>query len=197
VIRSSSTYCEEHRVGPKISIIGAGSAVFSLRLIRDLCLAPGLRGSSVSLMDIDQERLDGVHALCRRYAEEVGAELDLSATTDRRASLDGADFVVVTALAAGHDRLRAGWAVAAEHGYRFGGSLHVMHDEAFWVNFYQYNSSPIRSSPPSPRCPGSIQTSRSSVSATGFTVSTIWPTVSVSTATASPSRSPVSTTTSG
>jgi alpha-galactosidase len=125
-------------VGPKISIIGAGSAVFSLRLIRDLCLAPGLRGSSVSLMDIDQERLDGVHALCRRYAEEVGAELDLSATTDRRASLDGADFVVVTALAAGHDRLRAGWAVAAEHGYRFGGSLHVMHDEAFWVNFYQF-----------------------------------------------------------
>jgi alpha-galactosidase len=125
-------------VGPKISIIGAGSAVFSLRLIRDLCLAPGLHGSSVSLMDIDQARLDGVHALCRRYADEVGAELDLSATTDRRASLDGADFVVVTALAAGHDRLRAGWTVAAEHGYRFGGSLQVMHDEAFWVNFYQY-----------------------------------------------------------
>ena len=69
---------------PKISIIGAGSAVFSLRLIRDLCLAPGLRGSAVSLMDIDQERLDAIHALCRRYAEEVGAELDLSATTDRR-----------------------------------------------------------------------------------------------------------------
>jgi alpha-galactosidase len=125
-------------VGTRISIIGAGSAVFSLRLIRDLCLAPGLRRSSVSLMDIDRGRLDGVHALCRRYADEVGAELDLSATTDRRASLDGADFVVVTALAAGHDRLRAGWEVAAAHGYRFGGSLHVMHDEAFWVNFSQY-----------------------------------------------------------
>jgi hypothetical protein len=34
--------------------------------------------------------------------------------------------------------LREGWAVARELGYRFGGSLHVMHDEAFWINFYQF-----------------------------------------------------------
>ena len=30
-----------------------------------------------------------------------------------------------------------GWEIAARHGYRFGGSLHVMHDEPFWVNAYQ------------------------------------------------------------
>ena len=122
---------------PKITIIGAGSAVFSLGLIRDLCLTPGLQGSTVCLMDIDQERLDAIHALCRRYAEEVGADLNLELTPSRQEALAEANFVVVTALAAGHDRLRAGWAAAEERGYRFGGSLHVMHDEAFWINFYQ------------------------------------------------------------
>jgi alpha-galactosidase len=123
---------------PKISVIGAGSAVFSVRLVRDLCLTAGLAGSTVCLMDVDEGRLDAVAQLCRRYATEVGASLTIEQTTDRRAALDGSDHIVVTALAAGHDRLRAGWEVGAAHGYRFGGSLHVMHDEAFWINFYQY-----------------------------------------------------------
>lgn len=121
----------------KISIIGAGSAVFSLNLIRDLCLTPNLAGSTISFMDINQERLDAAHALCRRYAEEMGIELELEKTTDRRESLQGANFVINTALAAGHHRLREGLTIARRHGYRFGGSYHVMHDEAFWINFYQ------------------------------------------------------------
>ncbi len=88
-------------------------------------------------MDINQERLEAAHALCRRYAEEMGIELELEKTMDRRESLQGANFVINTALAAGHHRLREGLAIARRHGYRFGGSYHVMHDEAFWINFYQ------------------------------------------------------------
>jgi alpha-galactosidase len=122
----------------KISIIGAGSAVFSLSLIRDLCLTPNLNGSIISFMDIDPARLNAAHALCQRYADEMGASLILEKTTDRHASLQGADFVVNAALAAGHHRLRAGWEIARRHGYRMGGSLHIVHDEAFWINFYQY-----------------------------------------------------------
>jgi alpha-galactosidase len=121
----------------KISIIGAGSAVFSLNLIRDLCLTPNLAGSTVSFMDINPERLEAAYTLCKRYAAEMGIELELEKTTDRRESLQGANFVINTALAAGHHRLREGLAIARRHGYRFGGSYHVMHDEAFWINFYQ------------------------------------------------------------
>jgi len=122
----------------KISIIGAGSANFSLSLIRDLCLTPNLRGSTVSFMDINPERLDAAYGLCTRYAAEVGIDLDLRKTTDRRESLDGADFVINTALVVGNWRLQEGYALGAQHGYRFGGSYHIMHDEAFWINFYQY-----------------------------------------------------------
>ncbi len=122
----------------KISIIGAGSAVFSLRLVIDLCLTPNLEGSTISFMDIDEGRLNAIHRLCQRYSEEAGNKLILEKTTDRRESLKGADFVINTALAAGHDRLRAGWEIAQTAGYRMGGSLHVMHDEAFWINYYQF-----------------------------------------------------------
>lgn len=121
----------------KISLIGAGSAIFSLNLIKDICLTPNLQDSTISLMDVNAERLDAAYNLCRRYAEEAGIKLTLEKTTNRRESLKGADFVINTALDGGHDRLRQGWAVAKKHGYRFGGSLHIVHDEAFWVNFYQ------------------------------------------------------------
>jgi alpha-galactosidase len=122
----------------RIVIIGAGSAMFSLSLIRDLCLTPGLAGSTVVFVDVDGERLAAAHELCRRYAAELGVTLSLEQTTDRRAALRGADFVVNTALVAGHRALHDGWAVARRHGYRMGGSLHVVHDEAFWVNFFQF-----------------------------------------------------------
>lgn len=51
--------------GVKISIIGAGSASFSLRLVGDLCKTKGLSGSLVSLMDIDKNRLNAVHTLAK------------------------------------------------------------------------------------------------------------------------------------
>jgi alpha-galactosidase len=89
-------------------------------------------------MDIDEERLDAIHHLCQRYADEVDINLNLEKTTDRRESLKGADFVINTALIAGHDHLREGWDIARRLGYRLGGSLHVFHDEAFWINFYQF-----------------------------------------------------------
>jgi alpha-galactosidase len=125
-------------VDVKISIIGAGSAVFSLNLIKDLCLTPNLQGSTISFMDTNRERLDAVHALCSRYANEMRVKLKLEKTNDRRQSLQGANFIINTALAAGHDKLREGWSIARKHGYRFGGSYHIMHDEAFWINFYQF-----------------------------------------------------------
>ena len=48
---------------PTVAIIGAGSAVFSLGLIRDLCLTERLHGCTVRLMDIDERRLRKVQAV--------------------------------------------------------------------------------------------------------------------------------------
>jgi alpha-galactosidase len=88
-------------------------------------------------MDVDQARLDAVYEICLRYTREIGGQVLFEKTLSREESLMGADFVISTALTAPHERLRAGWAIAKKYGFRFGGSYHVMYDEAFWVNFYQ------------------------------------------------------------
>ena len=123
----------------KISIIGAGSAGFSLQMIRDICLTANLDGSTVSFMDIDPARLDAAYVLCQRYAAELGVHLNLEKTIDRRESLRGADFVINTALSGGgHPRMLEGWNISLRRGYNWGGSFHIMYDEPFYLNYYQF-----------------------------------------------------------
>jgi len=74
----------------EITIVGAGSARFSLDFILDLCATPSLWGGSLTFMDINRERLDLVERLARRYCRETGADYRISATTDRRQALEGA-----------------------------------------------------------------------------------------------------------
>jgi alpha-galactosidase len=84
-------------VAVKVTIIGAGSVVFSLALVKDVCLTEGLAGSHITFMDINAERNNVVHKLAERYAEDLGADLTFSSTLDREESLQDADFVVNTA----------------------------------------------------------------------------------------------------
>lgn len=101
----------------KITVIGAGSAVFSLRLIHDMLLTPGLAGSTICFMDIDEERLALVHRLATRYVDELGVDLRFTRSIDRASALADADFVINTALVGGHVAEHAEWRLAEEHGY--------------------------------------------------------------------------------
>ncbi len=78
----------------KITFIGAGSAVFARNLLRDLFTFPELHGSEIVLMDIDEERLGVTEAVARRVADAAGAKASITATTDRRRALDGADYAI-------------------------------------------------------------------------------------------------------
>jgi alpha-galactosidase len=110
----------------RISIIGAGSGVFSLGLVKDLCLTDNLRDSEVSFMDLNPERLDTVHRLASRYADELGTSMRFEKTTDRAASLRDADFVINTASAKSHLAQRRERELTAEYGYYYGGvNLHA------------------------------------------------------------------------
>ena len=81
----------------RIALVGAGSAVFARNLIRDLCIADGLRGSCMVLMDIDEWRLNLVYELATRYAAELGVDVRFGKTSDRKQALRDADFVINTA----------------------------------------------------------------------------------------------------
>jgi len=99
----------------KIAIIGAGSAQFSLGLVRDLCLTPNMAGSLVSLMDINEERLDRIHNVAARYAKELNFDLRFEKTTSRETALKDADFILNTASVGPH----GGGGIANVHNIRF------------------------------------------------------------------------------
>lgn len=103
--------------GVKIGVIGAGSVAWSSTLVRDLSVTPGLSGSTVVLMDINEERLKLIHALATRYAREVKADLKFEATTDRRMAIEDADFVINTAMAMGHTYYERMRELSEKHGY--------------------------------------------------------------------------------
>ncbi len=117
----------------KITIIGAGSARFSAKMVIDLCLEKGLHGSHVCFMDIDKKRLDMIHKLAERLVKELSADLKLSSTTDRKEALIGADFVINTALDGGHTWVEKERNLAEKHGYYRGASLHIFRQSVFFL----------------------------------------------------------------
>ncbi len=123
----------------KISIIGAGSAVFSMKFISDLSRINRLSGSFVSLMDIDDSRLNAVYTLAKRYAEELGANLRFEKTTDIRESIKDADFVVNAALVGGHSHQEIIREIGEKHGYYRGIDTQEFNMVSDYYTFSNYN----------------------------------------------------------
>ena len=78
----------------KITFIGAGSTVFAKNLLGDILSFPELANSTISLMDIDPERLRTSEIVAHRVGEFFGAKPKIEATLDRRKALDGADYAI-------------------------------------------------------------------------------------------------------
>jgi len=86
----------------KIAFIGAGSTIFMQNIVGDALLTPALSDAHFALMDIDSARLAESEAVVRAMITATGAGAQLSAHTDRRAALDGADFVVTAFQVGGY-----------------------------------------------------------------------------------------------
>ncbi|HUV95222.1 MAG TPA: alpha-galactosidase [Anaerolineae bacterium] len=85
----------------KIAFIGAGSFGFTRSLVRDILTFPVLRDATLSLMDIDAERLDYVKRAVDRIVSEGSYPARVEATMDRAEALKGAHAVICTILAGG------------------------------------------------------------------------------------------------
>jgi alpha-galactosidase len=102
---------------PKITFIGAGSTVFAKNLLGDILSLPELAESTVSLFDIDADRLRTSEIVARKTAEVLRAGAHIEATTDRRAALDGADYALAMFQVGGY---RPGTVVDFEVPKRYG-----------------------------------------------------------------------------
>ena len=101
-----------------IAFIGAGSVVFTRQLVADILRFPELVDARLVLHDIDPERLDVAEATARQVDRQLGARARVVATADRRAALDGADYVINMIQVGGVDATIADLEIPARHGLR-------------------------------------------------------------------------------
>lgn len=87
----------------KISFVGAGSTVFAKNLLGDILSYPELASATISLHDIDTERLRTSEIVAAKTAAALGVDANIEATTDRRASFDGADYVITMFQVGGYE----------------------------------------------------------------------------------------------
>jgi alpha-galactosidase len=100
----------------KIAMIGAGSLVFGKTLMSDFLATPALKGSEYRLMALSHKRLDKMRGFVERMIKDNRVEATVTATTDRREALRGADYVVVMIQAGGIEEFRQDYEIPMKYG---------------------------------------------------------------------------------
>ena len=104
---------------PKIAFVGAGSLTFTRRLVIDMLSYEDLQASTISLIDIDAERLGYAKAAVDRVVEVGQYPATVVATRDRAAGIRDADIVVCTIMAHGLEPYRAEIDLPMKYGVDF------------------------------------------------------------------------------
>jgi alpha-galactosidase len=101
---------------PKVTFIGAGSAVFARKVMTDILAIDGLEAGTFALVDIDPERLE----LARRIAEKIialtGKSWTVVASTRRAEVMAGSDFMVNSIEVAGLANVRHDYDIPLKYG---------------------------------------------------------------------------------
>jgi len=80
----------------KVSLVGAGSASFGLETIRDIASSEELHGCTVTLIDVDKERLKVMTRVAERLNEHFKADLKIESYRSSGEGLEGSDFVIIS-----------------------------------------------------------------------------------------------------
>lgn len=80
----------------KIVLIGAGSAQFGYGTLGDIFQSATLAGSAIVLHDINPIALAATEQTAKKFIAERDLPFTISATTDRKAALKGAEFIMIS-----------------------------------------------------------------------------------------------------
>jgi len=105
-------------VSARIAFIGAGSVEFTKNLLGDLLTFPELADAEIALHDIDEERLEAAEAIAGWTNEALGASAEITSHRDRRAALEGADYVVNMVQVGMHQATVLDFDIPLRHGLR-------------------------------------------------------------------------------
>jgi len=100
----------------QVTIVGGGSYQWGPELMADLFGTPSLAGMHLVLQDINPDPLPKMEALAHKLIDAMGAKATVAVTTDQKAALDGADFVIVCISTGGFRSMAVDLDVPAAHG---------------------------------------------------------------------------------
>ena len=100
----------------KLAYIGGGSTRAPGTMAAFINQAANFDGSHFVLVDIHAERLALVHKLAVKMAAEAGANITISATTDRRAALQDCDVVLTSFRPGGFEARYIDESIPLKHG---------------------------------------------------------------------------------
>src|SRR5688500_2519435 len=103
---------------PRITIIGGGSYQWVPKLLTDLANTPALHEAEVVIEDMDPAPIPRMVELVEHVSRVRGIGLTATGTTDQRASLEGADYVVVTISTGGFESMRLDLEIPEKYGIR-------------------------------------------------------------------------------
>ncbi len=87
----------------KLTIIGAGSAVFTKNIVTDILSLGNFKNMEIALQDIDPLRLKASHDLLNIISEKLNASPKIVSYLDRKEALKKADFVQTTIQVGGYN----------------------------------------------------------------------------------------------
>lgn len=101
---------------PKVTIIGAGSAVFAAEVMSDILCTPGLDTGTFALVDIHAGRLELAQQMAEFLVAKSGRNWTVEASTDRTKVLPGSDYVINTIEVAGRENVRHDYDIPLKYG---------------------------------------------------------------------------------
>src|SRR5436309_12311080 len=105
-------------MAPRLVIIGGGSYQWVPKLLIDIINTPSLAATELVLQDIDPVPLEPMAGFVRHIAALKGVPLMVTTTTDQRAALAGASYVVVTISTGGFETMRWDLEIPERHGIK-------------------------------------------------------------------------------
>ena len=88
---------------PKVTFMGAGSTIFAKSVLGDCILTPEIKDLEIALFDIDPVRLEDSRSMLENICKNVGRNVPIFATLNRKDALRGAKYVVNAIQVGGYD----------------------------------------------------------------------------------------------
>ena len=100
----------------KFVFLGAGSSVFTLKLIGDILAEPCIESGHLALVDIDSEVLDIAEEAVAKFIRHTGRAFTYSKHTDFREALPGTDYIFFTIATGKYERWKDDIRICTKYG---------------------------------------------------------------------------------